>query len=162
MTSAPWYRGARGEWYVVVQAALFALIAAGPRALSGWPAWPQPWALVATWVGFAMMLTGAAVAAGGVFRLGPNLSVLPYPKDCLELIETGPYAIVRHPIYSGLIVGALGWGLYLHADLTLIWALSLFVLFDAKARREEIWLAEKFPEYAEYRTRVKKLIPWLY
>ena len=159
---APWYRNTKGEWYVVVQVVLFALIAVGPHTVPGWPPWPEPWGVVARWVGFVCMVIGAAFAVGGVFRLGPNLSVLPYPKDCADLIETGPYAVVRHPIYSGLILGAFGWGLYLNAGLTLVWALGLFVLFDAKSRKEEAWLSEKFAGYGEYRTRVKKLIPWVY
>lgn len=158
----PWWRGERGEWYVVAQVALFALVVAGPRSARGWPAWSQPWAGVTTWFGPVLMLVGAALAIGAVFRLGRNLTALPYPKDCSELVEIGPYSIVRHPIYSGLILGAFGWALWVHGWLTLLWALVLFVFFDVKSRLEERWLVEKFPGYPEYRTRVKKLIPWLY
>jgi len=41
-------------------------------------------------------------------------------------------------------------------------AIALFVFFDAKARKEEVWLTERFPDYANYRISVKKLIPWIY
>ena len=159
---APWWKGERGEYYVIVQVFLFALIAVGPPTLPGWPTWPQPLATIATVLGIALMLAGAALALGGVLRLGPNLSVLPFPKDCSDLIESDAYSIVRHPIYSGLIFGAFGWGLWRHGLLTLGYALLLFVFFDAKSRLEERWLAEKFPGYPEYRTRVHKLIPWVY
>jgi protein-S-isoprenylcysteine O-methyltransferase Ste14 len=108
------------------------------------------------------MLIGAALALGGVLKLGNNLTALPYPRDGSELVEQGPYAIVRHPIYSGLIFGAFGWGLWLHAWLTLVFALALFVLFDLKLRREEHWLCERYPEYAAYQKRVKKLVPWVW
>lgn len=158
----PWWKGARGEWYVIVQVVLFALIAFGPRYLPGAPEWPAPWFTVATVLGLALMIAGASLALAGVFRLGPNLTPLPYPRECSTLVRTGPYAVVRHPIYSGLILGGFGWGLYLHAPLTLLWALGLFVLFDIKSRKEEGWLTERFPEYAEYRTHVKKLIPFVY
>jgi len=161
-TDAPWYRGTRGEWYVVVQAVLFALIGIGPRSLQAIPAWPEPWAAIATWLGLAMMLVGAVLALSGVLRLGHNLTALPYPKDDSQLVETGAYGIVRHPIYSGLIIGALGWGLWLNAGLTLLFALGLFVLFDLKLRREERWLCERYPGYDEYQKRVKKLIPWVW
>jgi len=41
-------------------------------------------------------------------------------------------------------------------------AIALLVFFDLKARKEEIWLMEKFPDYENYRISVKKLIPWIY
>ena len=46
--------------------------------------------------------------------------------------------------------------------LTLGWAALLFVLLDVKSRREERWLADRFPAYADYRRRTRRLIPWLY
>jgi len=161
-TRAPWWRGERGEWFVVVQGVLFAFIAFGPISWPGAPAWPEPFATIATWTGLALMLAGAILAASGLMSLGPALTALPYPTDDARLVETGPYAIVRHPIYSGLIAGAMGWGLWVHGWLTLLYAFALFLLFDAKSRREEGWLCERFPEYGEYKTRVRKLIPWVY
>ena len=162
MDRTPWWRGTRGEWYVVVQAVLFVLIAVGPRTVPGLPPWTPPWTTIGTWLGLALMMPGAALSIGGVLKLGKNLTPLPYPKDDSELVEQGPYAIVRHPIYGGLILGAFGWGLYLHAWLTLAFAALLFILFDIKSRREERWLIERYPEYAEYCSRVKKLLPWVY
>jgi protein-S-isoprenylcysteine O-methyltransferase Ste14 len=162
MPDAPWWKGTRGEWYVVVQFGLFALVAFGPQTLPGVPGWGPTAALVGSVVGFALMVAGGVLAVAGLLRLGPNLTALPYPKDCAELVEIGAYSIVRHPIYSGLILGAVGYGLWVHGGLTLLWALVLFAFFDVKSRREERWLAEKFAGYAEYRTRVKKLIPWVY
>lgn len=159
----PWWRGSRGEWYVVVQALLFALIGFGPRTFPGAPPWPQPWGWMATVLGVVLMLAGGALSAGGLLALGSaNLTALPYPKDSAELRETGPYAIVRHPVYSGLIFGAFGWALFRHAPLTLLFSVALFVLFDLKSRREERWLLERFPQYAEYCARVRKLLPWVY
>jgi len=159
---APWWKGTRGAWYVVVQAILFVLIGTGPRTLPWLPAWTAPYTTLASWVGLALMLTGGALALAGVFRLGPNLTALPYPKDGSQLVDTGAYGIVRHPIYSGLILGSLGWALWLHAGLTLAFAFGLFVLFDLKLRREERWLCERYPEYAAYQKRVKKLLPWVW
>lgn len=163
LTRSPWWRGTRGEYYVIVQGVLFALIALGPRTWPGAPAWPAPWAAMATVAGIALMLIGMPLALAGLLALGDkSLTALPYPKDGSVLVENGPYALVRHPIYSGLILGAFGWGLYVHGGLTLLYAAALFVLFDLKSRREELWLAERYAGYAEYRARVKKLIPWVY
>lgn len=158
----PWWKGTKGEWYVAVQLVLFVLIGVGPRNVPGLPVWSAPFARGAAWLGFAMMLAGAALAAGAVLRLGNNLTALPYPKDDSTLVEQGPYAIVRHPIYSGLIFGAFGWGLWLHSWLTLGFALALLILFDLKLRREERWLCERYPGYAAYQGRVKKLVPWVW
>lgn len=157
-----WWRGERGEWYVVAQVLLFALVAFGPRTFAGMPAWPEPVATLASLLGAILVAAGLLLSASGILRLGDNLTPLPYPKDRAQLVQTGPYRLVRHPIYSGLIIAAFGWGLWLNAWLTLGYALVLFGFFDVKSRREELWLSERFPEYSEYRTRVKKLIPWLY
>lgn len=160
---APWWKGTRGEWYVVAQMFLFALVILGPRSLPGWADWAQPLATIGTVLGILFMLGGSAISVGGVLKLGPNLTALPYPKDSSNLIESGPYAIVRHPIYSGLIIDAMGWALWTHGWLTIIYALILFAFFDIKSRLEEAWLLEKFgPPYAEYQSRVHKLIPWVY
>lgn len=161
--TGPWWKGERGEWYVVIQAVLFVLIGVGPWLWPTAPAWPQPLAGIATWLGAVLILIGGTLAVSGLVALGQrNLTALPYPKEGGALVETGPYAIVRNPIYSGLIFGAFGWGFLFHAPLTLLFAAALFVLFDLKSRKEEAWLIERFPEYREYCSRVKKLIPWLY
>lgn len=161
--AAPWWRGTRGEWYVVVQFALFAAIALSSRLWPGQPAWPAAAARVATVVGLVLMLAGAALAVWGLMALGRNnLTALPYPKDAATLKVTGPYAIVRNPIYSGLLLGAFGLGLWHQSWVTLGFSAGLFVLFDLKTRKEQAWLTERFPEYSEYAKRVKKLVPWVY
>ena len=162
MSQAPWWHGQRGEWYVVTQFVLFALVAFGPRSWPGAAPWPPAVAMGARVLGGLLIAAGLTLAVGGVVRLGANLTVLPYPKDCAELVVTGPYRIVRNPIYGGLVLAAFGWGLWVSGALTLFYALMLFVFFDIKSRREERWLSEKFPEYVAYQQRVRKLIPWVY
>jgi protein-S-isoprenylcysteine O-methyltransferase Ste14 len=65
-------------------------------------------------------------------------------------------------MYCGTILAAIGWALVARGWLTLGLALVGFVFVDLKARREEQWLLEKFPSYADYRRRVRKLIPFVY
>jgi steroid 5-alpha reductase family enzyme len=93
---------------------------------------------------------------------GSQPFILPYPKPESTLIETGPYRIVRHPMYSGAILVAFGWALVIHSWLAIGTAMVLFVFFDLKSRREEAWLKEKFPGYATYQQRVRKLVPLIY
>jgi protein-S-isoprenylcysteine O-methyltransferase Ste14 len=159
---APWWRGARGEWYVVAQVFLFAFVALGPPNWPGAGPWPPRWSLVASAVGVALVVAGAALALGGVARLGAYLTPLPYPRQGAPLRRTGAYAIVRHPIYGGLVIAFFGWGLVRNGVLTLIYALVTLVFFDVKSRLEERWLCERYPDYADYQRRVKKLIPWVY
>ncbi|GAM11357.1 putative protein [Geobacter sp. OR-1] len=152
------WKGARGEWYVVAQMALFALVIFGPRSVT---AWPRPYSGFALLAGALLMVEGVLLAATGTVNLGRNLTPLPRPKDDTELVMTGAYRLVRHPIYSGLISMGFGWGLWVQSWLTLGYALLLYLFFEIKSNREERWLMEKFPEYAAYRQRVKKLIPFV-
>jgi protein-S-isoprenylcysteine O-methyltransferase Ste14 len=134
----------------------------GPRTVHSFPTWPQPCAFASLIAGWLLMVAGGLLAASGVMRLGSNLTPLPYPKEESTLVQNGPYGLVRHPIYSGLAVAGIGWGLTVHGALTLIYAIILFVFFDIKSRREELWLMKKFREYPQYQKRVRKLIPWIY
>jgi protein-S-isoprenylcysteine O-methyltransferase Ste14 len=157
-----WWQGKRGEWYVVVQAALFVLVIFGPRTLRVALLWSSPDPQPGSLVGILFLLTGLLFAATGVFNLGNNLTPLPCPKEDATLVRTGAYRFVRHPIYSGIIFMAFGWSLWVHGWLTFGYALLLFVFLDIKSRREELWLKEKFPEYSAYQKRVRKLIPFVY
>jgi protein-S-isoprenylcysteine O-methyltransferase Ste14 len=158
----PWWRGSRGEWFVVIQAGLFLLVLFGPRDWSGLPSWTAPYSRLGSISGGAFMAAGFVLALGGTFSLGKNLTPLPHPKSDTTLVVTGAYRLVRHPIYSGIIFILLGWGLWLNSIIVIGYALIFFLFFDIKSRREEVWLVERFPEYAGYRKRVRKLIPFVY
>ncbi|MDO9596866.1 MAG: isoprenylcysteine carboxylmethyltransferase family protein [Azoarcus sp.] len=159
---AAWWKGARGEWYVVVQGLILALIALGPRTAFGLPEWPPALTTVSTSAAWILLALGAGASIVAVLHLGPNLTPLPHPKDEATLVESGLYGVVRHPIYCALILMAFGWALFVQGWLTLAYAALLFVFFDIKSRREEAWLMARFPDYAAYRQRVRKLIPFLY
>ncbi|MGE5314801.1 MAG: methyltransferase family protein [Acidobacteriota bacterium] len=157
-----WWKGPRGEWYVVIQVFLFMLVIFGPPALPGFPAWDPPVAIAASVIGLILIAAGIIFIAAGLWALRAQLTPLPYPRENSVLIETGPYAIVRHPVYTGGIFMAFGWGLVLHGVLTLLYSLMLLVFLDVKSRREEHWLCERFPAYDAYQKRTRRLIPFLY
>ncbi len=161
-SNSPWWQGRRGEWYVVIQVVLFGLVVLGPRSWPGLVAWTSPFAELGLVAGVLLALLGGLLSLSGVLRLGSNLTAVPYPKDQATLVETGPYKIVRHPIYSGLILMAFGWALWIHGWLTLVYAAILLAFFDVKSRREERWLNDKFSDYAAYQKRVRKLVPFIY
>ncbi len=157
-----WWQGARGEWYLAVQILIFLLIAFGPQSLPGLPSWQVETLSISYIVGIGIWLIGLFLAFGGLFNLGRNLSPLPYPKEDAFLVRHGVYGIVRHPIYSGLILLTFGWGLSRGSTAMLLYSLLLFIFFEIKSRREEGWLREKYAGYRSYSERVKKLIPYIY
>jgi protein-S-isoprenylcysteine O-methyltransferase Ste14 len=147
---------------VVAQVVLIGLVFFGPRTALGLPMGPFPFPNTLRIVGGVLLVGGGALLVAGLVRLGPGLTPLPYPKDGAQLIQTGPFALVRHPMYSGGIMLGLGWALYVQGLLTLGYAGVLFVFLDVKSRREEKWLAGRFPDYGIYQQRVRKLIPFVY
>ncbi len=162
MANEHWWKGKRGEWYVVAQVILFSIVLLGPRTLPGLPAWSAPYGWLASILGGLFVVMGGLLSLSGVLRLGSNLTAVPYPKDNARLVDTGPYRLVRHPIYSGIILAAFGWALFVHGWLTFGYALLLFLFFDKKSRLEEGWLGVKYRDYTAYQKRVHKLIPFLY
>ncbi len=112
----------------------------------------------------ATLLLSAGVAAGvsGALVLGKSLSPFPKPPPQAQLVRRSIYSIIRHPIYTGLIALSFGWACLWGSGRGVVLALIQAVLLDNKARREELWLREKFSEYDEYAVKVRRLIPWLY
>ena len=153
---------ARGEWYVILQFILFALIAFGPRNLPGTDGWPSPWSTIGIVLGLLFGLLGGLLGLAGLMSLGSNLTAVPHPKDDANHVQSGAYKIVRHPIYSGILLAGIGFAFVTNGTLTFLYVLILFVFFDIKSRREEQWLAEKFPTYSTYQKQVRKLIPFIY
>ncbi|MFN3927639.1 MAG: methyltransferase family protein [Pseudanabaenaceae cyanobacterium] len=107
-------------------------------------------------------LAALVLIGGGLWYLGKNLTPLPHPKPDANLVTTGVYGWVRHPIYSGVIWLALGFAIWQGSLAHVLGTVGLMLFFDRKASREETWLMDKFPEYHAYQQQVKKLIPFLY
>lgn len=158
----PWWKNRRGEWYVILQGLLFVLAALGPKTAPGLPAWSGRWTAGLALAGVALVIAGGLLSASAVFRLGSNLSALPHPVEGARLVVSGPYRLVRHPIYAGIILAGLGWGLFNRSTLGVFYAVLLFVFFDIKSRREEFWMRQQLADYADYQAGVRKLIPFVY
>lgn len=112
--------------------------------------------------GVALSVLGILWTAWGLASLGDALTPFPRPRDEATLHRQGAYRFVRHPIYAGLMLAAVGWALWWLSPAGLLYALALAVFFDRKAAREELWLRQRYREYADYERRVKKFIPGLY
>jgi protein-S-isoprenylcysteine O-methyltransferase Ste14 len=116
---------------------------------------PPYWPRQLSYVGIPLALLGAAGFVWSGRALGKSLTPYPRPRDTGELVEKGPYRYVRHPIYVSGLLFFLGVGLSSSVPAT-IGALALGTLWWRKAALEEQHLAERFPEYDEYRRRVRR------
>lgn len=80
-----------------------------------------------------------------------------------RVISTGPYAVVRHPLYDGLLLWCIGMPLALGSYWALIAVLPTFALIVLRLRNEEAFLVKHLAGYAEYRAKVRwRLIPRVY
>lgn len=114
------------------------------------------------WAGVAVALAGAIFALWARFTIGRNWSGTITLKSEHELITRGPYAIVRHPIYTGLLVALLGTALVVGEWRGLIAVALAFIGWRWKSLIEERVMVEQFgPAYVDYRRRVKALIPFV-
>jgi protein-S-isoprenylcysteine O-methyltransferase Ste14 len=162
-TPEGWRNNSRGEYLVLLQGALLAGFTILPVYQLPGLKIESTQLLALTWsVASILGLGGLILIIKGLIDLGKNLTPLPYPIENGELIQTGIYGIVRHPLYSGLILVALGWTLFQMSISHLIASAILIIFFEIKANREEAWLTKKYPDYSEYSQRVKKLIPGIY
>jgi len=152
--------GPRGEGWVALQFLLLALVALSGVVAGG--AWSGSLASLVSLAGLALMLGGAALLGRGLMDLGNSLTPLPFPRDDARLVESGVYALVRHPLYGGLTLTAFGWALVSASLLTLLLAGGLLVFFDLKSRLEETWLRQRYAGYADYMRRTRRLLPWVY
>ena len=147
----------RGAGWVIVQVILFVLIALAPQVFLFW---------TATWIsvffGLLTLILGLVLLFASILNLGKNLTPFPRPLPDSQLVTTGVYSLVRHPMYFSVILLCLGFSLLTTNPIRLGLTGILFVFFDAKSRHEETWLKQKFPDYINYQKRVKKLVPWLY
>ena len=146
--------GKRGEGWVVLQFILMAGIFVAPSS--------QQIGGTMRYLGLFLLAIGGILLAIATLKLGRNLTPFPKPLDDGQLVRTGLYQIVRHPIYFSVMVGGFGWAIWRGSLIGIGLSFLLFLFFDAKTRAEERWLTQQYPEYKAYQQQVKRLIPWLY
>lgn len=116
-------------------------------------------------VGFCadvVVFAGLAIALWGRMTLGGNWSLNPSIQEGHELVVRGPYAYVRHPMYSGLLLMLLGAVIWYGSWIGAIVFVASLLGSWLKLRREERLLAEHFgTSYLTYKERVKALIPFV-
>jgi protein-S-isoprenylcysteine O-methyltransferase Ste14 len=126
-----------------------------------------PWRLfsrpeIAYWSGVLVQAAGVSFAIWARLSLGIDWSGPITIKAGQRLIRRGPYAVVRHPIYTGIATGFLGTAIALNRLVGLLAVVLVVLAYLRKIQIEERWLVESFGEaYTQYRQKVKALIPYL-
>lgn len=139
--------------YVFIQALLLALLVFLSQSVG-----PQVhrfliWGTLFEWLG----ILGVLVCALSLRR---SLTVVPLPKEDGKLSTSGLYRYVRHPMYSSVLLLALGVSLHAGSAVKYLLVICLYVLFSMKSVYEEKYLTLKYPEYAEYSARIPRFIPF--
>jgi protein-S-isoprenylcysteine O-methyltransferase Ste14 len=108
-----------------------------------------------------LAVVGLMIAISARIMLGGNWSARVTLKENHELIQRGPYRLVRHPIYSGLLLMILGTALMAGQVGGFIALVVCFCGFWIKLRQEEALLSQHLPGYSEYMRRTKALVPFV-
>jgi protein-S-isoprenylcysteine O-methyltransferase Ste14 len=137
---------------------------AAARMLMGWEIPIHPpgaeWAMGVA--GLGLSIAGAALAVWAKLRLGRWFSATFAIKEGHELVTDGPYAVTRHPIYTGVIATMLGGALVWNSGTTLLLTLALAVPLFLHTVYEESMFEKHFgAPYFEYERRVPRLVPFL-
>lgn len=116
----------------------------------------------ALWIAGALAAASAALGSSALAANRPgNFNIRPEPKAGARLVTHGIYRHIRHPMYSAFLLLMLA---AVAADAR-PWRIALWIalaaVLAAKAQREERYLRQAFPEYAEYQRRTKRFVPWI-
>jgi protein-S-isoprenylcysteine O-methyltransferase Ste14 len=123
-----------------------------------WPSGLWPF-----WLGAAVTIAGLLFAVWAREHLGKNWSRSVTIKQGHELITSGPYAVVRHPIYSGILTGFLGMAIAVSQVRGFVAFALVFLALWLKLRMEEEWMRSQFGEtYATYARQTAALVPYLF
>lgn len=113
-------------------------------------------------IAIALCVGGLALAIVARAYLGSNWSAQPSVKEGHELVTSGPYHYVRHPIYTGILLAMLGSVLLVSTIFAVVWITAL-VIFLVRIRIEEALMTQQFPDqYPRYKKQTKRLIPFVW
>jgi protein-S-isoprenylcysteine O-methyltransferase Ste14 len=114
------------------------------------------------WSGAVLVAAGLLFTVWARVHLGSNWSGIVTVKRDHELVTSGPYAIVRHPIYTGLVLAFVGSAITLGEMRGVLAVVIVVASLWRKLRLEERWMAEQFgDDYERYRGRVRALVPFV-
>ena len=113
------------------------------------------------YIGLVIAILGLIIVLVALLQLNKNLTPFPTPLSDGTLIKTGLYKLVRHPIYSGIILAAIGFGIFQESFWKIGIGLSLWILFYFKSKYEETLLLKRYPDYKSYSKTAKRFFPFI-
>ncbi len=123
--------------------------------------WVLPWSIVWKILPLQLLAVFIGLWALKTMHIG-HFNIVPDPMPEINLVTTGPYQYIRHPMYLSILLLFFPW-VMLHASLISLLALGLLVLtLLFKLHYEESLLEERLADYSFYQSKTKKLIPFLY
>lgn len=156
--------GSSRSWSYTALAVLGAILLVAQPAV--WPGlglqFPGPWAALCMVVGLLLMCGALAIHVWARTHLGQFYGEREEVQPGQFLIESGPYAHIRHPLYTSYFVFTAGLVLINPALLTALALVYAFVDFSLATRREETLLSQELPGYAEYMARTPRFFPALH
>ena len=149
----------RTLWLTIVPATVIGSLLGGSRL-----GYVSSWSLGISWIGLALIFIGLIIRWSAIVALRKYFTADVAIASGQKLVDTGLYAVVRHPSYSGAILSFIGLGLTFSSWLsTIIIAVPIFFAFRHRIKVEEQALTEFFGDtYVQYTHRVKRLIPLIY
>lgn len=132
-------------------------------ALFGLYLWPIHWDYtipdLILWPAQLAIIVGLILIGLAFLQMGKRISPFPRPKEETELISWGVFGLVRHPIYSGIILFCIGLALYQEEPYKLFLSIIIWLFFFAKSTYEERNMLKKFPKYREYKKKTGRFFP---
>ena len=117
--------------------------------------------LIVKYISIAFAIIGVIIFFIAIIQLDKNLTPFPTPKSNGTLIQSGLYKYIRHPVYSGIILTSLGFGIYNGIVWRIGIGIMLWILFYFKSIYEEKMLSGRFTEYEEYVKKTNRFFPFL-
>eukprot|EP00879_Flechtneria_rotunda_P005547 GHRR01005840.1.p1 GENE.GHRR01005840.1~~GHRR01005840.1.p1 ORF type:complete len:253 (+),score=64.60 GHRR01005840.1:382-1140(+) len=145
--------GKRGEVWLFAQIAVIVLVLLPPFQLTG----------LVDIAATLLITAGLVFICYALLSLGRYFSPLPAPRAKHELVISGMYSYVRHPMYGGLIMSAFGLAIITHNETRLAMAVLLWLVLEKKVSLEEQMLTERYGKaYTDYKAKVKQFFPFVY
>eukprot|EP00775_Hariotina_reticulata_P007027 gene7027-7241_t len=145
--------GKRGEVWTLAQIAAVVLVLAPPFQMTG----------LVDILATLLITAGVVFMVYALLSLGRFISPLPAPRKVHELITSGMYSYVRHPMYGGLLMASFGLAVVTRNETRMALAALLWVVLEQKVKLEEQLLTDRYGKsYVDYKAKVKKFFPFVY
>jgi len=125
---------------------------------------PWGWSDTVFWIGFAVLILSLAFRLWAIAVLGSSFRTTVETHENQQVVRSGPYRLLRHPSYTGLLLACLGFGIAVQNWLSLLLAVALpltALLYRIHVEEKEL-VASLEAKYQRYQEETKKLIPWIW